>query len=340
MARAIAQMKMGYYKTPETLYRAIFSRIHPAKPHSPKRYNLLDPCCGKGAALAALKEYIGKDKCITFGIEAEVDRARRSKKVLNHVLVGDAFGSVVSTGGYSLLFLNPPYDYDGDSQTTGERLEGKFLKRFMDTLTKGGILVFLIPQNMLVYKKFSDIIAYRFERVQVFRFPDNENAFRQIVLYGVKKREYARNSELAETLKEMGGLSYESLPVVQEITEPVYSLPDSSSRIIFRHNDPPWEEIEQEVRQMDVIGEVFSSIYREYKVRTPVTPLRRAHLLALLAAGGINTVLEKGGKRYLIKGKTEKEEVAEKTPDETIRREVIRTKIFCLSEDGVLTEVT
>jgi hypothetical protein len=62
-------------------------------------------------------------------------------------------------------------------------------------------------------------------------------------------------------------------------------------------------------------------------------PLRRGHLAVLIAAGFLNNILlEAGGRRVLVKGRTYKETVPVESddPDVEIEREVLRTSVVAL----------
>lgn len=70
----------------------------------------------------------------------------------------------------------------------------------------------------------------------------------------------------------------------------------------------------------------------ERRVR-PLMPLRRGHLAVLIAAGFLNNILlEAGGRRVLVKGRTYKETIPVESddPDVEIEREVLRTSVVAL----------
>ena len=62
-------------------------------------------------------------------------------------------------------------------------------------------------------------------------------------------------------------------------------------------------------------------------------PLRRGHLAVLIAAGFLNNILlEAGGRRVLVKGRTYKETIPVESddPDVEIERQVLRTSVVAL----------
>ena len=68
----------------------------------------------------------------------------------------------------------------------------------------------------------------------------------------------------------------------------------------------------------------------------PLMPLRRGHTAMLVAAGFLNNlVLEAGGRRLLVKGRTSKEmELVEDSPEKEVHREKLITTVVALDLDG------
>src|SRR5713226_8653128 len=115
--RIEAQSKMGYYPTPETSLRLIITWLS-LSGDGLRRY--LDPCAGKGEALAAIATSHGPAE--TYGIELSDLRATAAKQLLNHVINTGYEYAVLTDETFSLALTNPPYD--GESETgAGTRLE-------------------------------------------------------------------------------------------------------------------------------------------------------------------------------------------------------------------------
>ena len=110
--RIEGQSKLGYYPTPTASLSAILTWLKTSDEIGLRRY--LDPCCGKGEALAALAAAHGPAE--TFGIELSDVRARDAEHTLNHVLNTAYEYAVLADETFSLVALNPPYDGEG---TTG-----------------------------------------------------------------------------------------------------------------------------------------------------------------------------------------------------------------------------
>ena len=121
MARLASQAKLGYYPTPPGIVEHVKKAIALAEPGT---YRCMDTCCGEGEALAQLTNGLGNQESIieTYGVELDEGRYQVATQKLDKVLWGDALNEItVSSKAFSLLWLNPPYDWD-DSR----RLEAQF----------------------------------------------------------------------------------------------------------------------------------------------------------------------------------------------------------------------
>ena len=103
--RLAAQAKMGYYPTPESVTQAIAGYL------KRQRYGLiriLDPCAGEGTAVYAIGNQLEAE---TYGIEIDLKRGSKAKEILNKCIVSDYQNTRITHGSFSLLWLNPPYDW-------------------------------------------------------------------------------------------------------------------------------------------------------------------------------------------------------------------------------------
>ena len=130
--RLEAQAKAGFYPTPAEVVEIIQTWIGEK---TPGLRRLLDPCCGTGEPAAQIAAAAG---CEAYGVEINTERARVAKKLLNKVVASDLFTVRARPGAFSILYLNPPYDFDADDGRT----ELSFLKHTLPYLTPGGLLSF------------------------------------------------------------------------------------------------------------------------------------------------------------------------------------------------------
>ena len=179
--RIEAQSKLGYYPTPDTQLPLILTWLQlPAA----DLVRALDPCCGKGEALAYLAHGLGR--ITTYGIELSYSRAEEAERLLDHVLATGFENAVLTDGTFSFCLLNPPYD--GETATGGgERLEGRFLHSTTPLLCENGVLVYIIPETR-VDEKIARHLAGWYADLRCFRFTEPDyQAFRQVVIFGRKK---------------------------------------------------------------------------------------------------------------------------------------------------------
>lgn len=325
--RTEGRKKAGFYPTPVEVTDVISDFIK--RPLFNDGIRFLDPCCGEGEALRILASRL----CVqeTYGVELDGERAKTAQAILKQVISG-SFESMKSVWkGVSLLFLNPPYDYDEEAK----RLEYKFLVKLAPYLQAGGLLVYLIVQKHL-NKETARYLASHFEGIEVRRFPDPHfERFKQIVIFGVRREGVFRSPEAERSLERISRLSPDELPELRKPDYPLYELVSGSPNFAFYSETVHPEETLSEIRT--------SGLYREGRVTDilfplsrpkikPLMPLRKGHLAMLISAGFLNNaLLEHKGRRLLIKGRCVKEQVRqEEIRDDSevvIERDVIKTTI-------------
>lgn len=192
--RIEGRIKMGYYPTPLSVVELIKSYMK----FPEETFNAIDPCCGEGMALA---ELLRNTSGLSYGVELDEKRADEAKGRLYKVAKGAIETARISHEAFSINFLNPPYDDEsGDELFKQQRKEKLFLKRTLEYLKKGGVLVYIIPQNRLT-EDVVKILVYRYRRIRVFKFPKGEfEAFNQIVVLGIRKDVPSVDKEEAERL--------------------------------------------------------------------------------------------------------------------------------------------
>jgi 16S rRNA G966 N2-methylase RsmD len=288
---------------------------------APAGGRLLDPCAGEGTALVAFAEMLGLEP---YGVELHEQRATAARQALADLrarrgqpvsainpLIGDSYLSLrTSRAGYNFLYLNPPYDEDEEDG----RLEYQWLTRCRPWLQAGGLLVWVVPQHLLRFRKATRYILSWFDRVRVYRFPDEAyERFKQIVLFGVQReRAQVASGETVERLAQ-AALDKTALPPLTVAAEAGYSLPPLAVKgkaFTFRSLFIDPADALAEARQWGV-GRLAA--WREHLdpasvgvALQPLTPLKIGHMHNVIAAGHLNNQVltdEEMGERLLINGR-------------------------------------
>jgi predicted RNA methylase len=304
--RLEAQAKAGFYPTPAEVVEIIRTWIG-EKAHGLRR--LLDPCCGTGEPAARIAAAAG---CEAYGVEINTERARVAKELLNKVVAGDLFSVKARPGAFSILYLNPPYDFDADDR----RSELSFLKHTVPYLTPGGLLLFLLPQARITTRIARVLSAY-FRDLKVRRFPAEEfQAFGQIVIAGIKKARAEIDNEIFTSLSQIPAVDLREM-IRREFS---FIIPAVGKDFFIRSSEFGPDELAEEIKTSSLWREPALGLVREeQEVKAAIQPLmppRKAHLAMLIAAGLINNqVLEANGRRLLIKGTAKK--VIDRSEEET-----------------------
>jgi tRNA1(Val) A37 N6-methylase TrmN6 len=336
--RIHGRVKMGHYPTPTRVVELI--RNHLTFPTS--SFTALDPCCGEGNALADL---VSGTSAITYGVELDYQRAEESKTRLHHVLRCGIEETRIQHRSLSLLLLNPPYDeftLEEEANAKTERQERAFLRMTAPYLVPGGVLVYIIPQNRLD-KSIARMLASRFERIYVLRFPDPEYAdFRQIVVLGVRKTDNFLDEQEALRLQNTSKVYLEPLSNNEEIRYPV---PTAGPLALFRSMRIDPEDLQKHMAQSHLWKRFAALATRsEIRIPRPPLPLHSGHLGLLLAAGKLDGIVGSGEDLHLVKGSVRKittviqEVKGEVLEERELDRYVVSIKI--LNRYGEIRELT
>jgi len=287
MGRIEAQKKMGYYPTPQKTLQCIKQWLHFSSPCS-----VLDPCCGEGDALYEITRGTASR---AYGIEIDTHRAEAARAKLHYVLQCSIYDVIIRPAAqFSLLYLNPPYEYED-----GERMEVRFLRHCLKWLKPDGILVFLIKEQVLgqtahlLRAHFQDLVMVR---VAAEDYPQ----FNQVVVFGVKAVEGDSDIRIIHNY-------------IDRVSPFCYQVPSSIPPGVFEKRELTIADIKK--LQNETLARVKSMILptiQVEKVYSPLFPLRKGHLVALIMSGILDGEI-----------KTEKDHIVYKSfsSRETITRE-------------------
>ena len=302
MARVESVAVGGYYPTPQHLIPRISHLIQPFLGKD-RDVSFLDPCAGEGEAVFGLMKAIckgGTSRLYACEMESSRYEALRGKGGMNKVIHGDAFRVTFKRGtGISLLFLNPPYDFD----RVHGRLENKFLVRFTPTLADQGILLFVVPFYALTAS--ATTLATHYQNLHCFKFPDQDfSAFKQVVLFAqrVEARLQPDPAIVSQVTRYAAGEGLQELPYLG--AKPLGALPEADhysealSEWAHRPADiagllkkvRPWVHTARNGSHSTVSGILPELPLDELMLRTyPVaTPPRPAHIASGIASGIFN----------------------------------------------------
>ena len=342
--RLAAQAKGGFYPTPPRVVDLIAGLIRvPAGYYHRNRESvrILDPCCGAGEALAQLAQRLGGTNSLpieTYGVELHRDRAEEAGGGSTAPWRRTCSRPPSPTGPSASLFVNPPYDWDQEDK----RVEHAFLTACTRYLADGGLLVFIVPKHRLAVS--ARFLASHYGRMRCWAFPDPEReVFDQVVLMGYRKADPSYDASAEEMVREWAEGEPERMA---SYPYPPYSAPATPmGDILFttRTVDPVAAAAEARRSGLWTSAAITDTLWPAKDQRTrPLMPLRRGHMAMLVAAGFLdNLVLEAGGRRILVKGRTSKEMVlVESTPDKETYRERLKTTVVALGlEDGEIMDI-
>ena len=295
--RLEAQAKAGFYPTPPEVVDILQTWIGEKKP-GPRR--LLDPCCGTGEPATHIAAAAG---CDAYGIEVNNERAQVAQKILTKVVAGNLFSVRARPEGFSILYLNPPYDFDQEDGRT----ELSFLKHTLPYLGPGGLLLFLLPQKRMT-PRMARVLSACIENPKIRKFPSEQfKAFGQIVIAGIKKRRAEIDSEVVSSLSQIPAKELAEI-VPREFS---FAIPAATKDFFIRSSEFGPDELAEELKASSLWNETALGLFgeddRTGRAIQPLMPPRKAHLAMLIAAGLINNqILEANGRRLFIKGTANK----------------------------------
>lgn len=312
MARMASKAKSGFYPTPDSVTEIIKNILR-----VPEGARFLDPCCGYGKTLSHLAE--GFDNVSTYGIELEHERLSEARSRLDRVLWGDSLVEVKLTqNAFGLLYLNPPYDYEMAAGDQADRLEARFLRRFIGAIQDGGWLVFVIPYTTL--KWCSLALSRKFQDLCVYAFPEEEFwTFKQCVVFGRKVATLIPKATAEEQEKELNRIAaldaeefLQLLPMSKSPTARIIPPPLEPVRMFSSMRVDPDEAIPI-ARNDGLLDALLISVTpRKCDDIRPLAPLENGHLTLLMAGGKLNGEVIQGDQRLVLKGCVKKaEEVIE-----------------------------
>ena len=281
------QAKLGFFPLPASEALRIRQGLA-----FPEQFSAVDPCVGDGAAFNTLLE---RSNALRYGIEIDAHRSTQARAAGIDVLHANTLDVRCSTESVSLMYLNPPYDWEY-GQGKNERLELIFLQHTYRWLKCEGVLVFIVPQQQI--QPCARLLAEHFHDIRVYRLTAPESVrFKQVAVLAVRRKRHdrLRDSALAETVRYLERLAIQDqIAELGDAPEVAYQVP-SSGPIQLTNTGLPLDQIEDLLLQSAAYRQATRVLIREQRDvgGRPLTPLHGGHVGLLCTAGMLNGVFGK-----------------------------------------------
>src|SRR5712671_5971668 len=308
-------------------------------------FSALDPCVGDGVACTHLLDGVSTHR---YGIEIDANRTEQARALGVETLQANAMDVRCPAEAVSLLYLNPPYDWEF-GESNNQRLELVFLEHTYRWLKAGGVLLFVIPQVRLA--KCARLLSEHFTDLRVFRLTEPACLqYKQIVVLATRRK---RHSKVSDAVLLDGARYLEALAIMKSELEPLghnpevqYEVP-ASEQVVLTHVGIPLDEVEDlllESAAYRQAGRVLLPKLNDVKGR-PLTPLHGGHVGLLCTAGMLNGVFGEGKDRHIAHWRSvkftdhweEEEEDGSKILHDRERFSHELTLVFAIGKTQVLT---
>jgi len=371
--RLAAQAKAGFYPAASEAITLLLKHLELGPIPGEKRAqsaHIIDPCCGKGAAIKQIADGLGVPEKDVFTIELDAARSAEVRELMpEHAHLGPASftGASVSSCSFGLAYVNPPFDSELGG---GRREEQAFAEKAARLLPTGGIFALVCPMRALSGSRgFCQFIDSHFKDVAVYKFPDGHRPYNEIVVFGRKRSSPIPGDRLYETgtLHQMsfhwGYVKIEQIPPLGGIQPKNWS------------NGSPSYDREDEIRTWDIprtwrpstfrktaftdeelaaaidsspLGRLLSEVAPVVNAAPPM-PLNKGHLGLILASGMLDGVVQGPYGPHVVRGSSHKvdyhnREASESTMNpetgavttKEVMSQRMVTVIRCVEEDGAI----
>lgn len=320
--RLAGRERLGFYPLP--IPEA--ERIRRFLAFADKQYCALDPCVGDGAAFA---EITSDRQVLRYGVELDAGRAEQARSRGVDVIHGNCFDVQCPVESFSLIYLNPPYDFEIGEEKS-QRMEKLFLEHVHRWLIRGGILVFVVPAKRIA--DCAALLSRDFRDARVYRLTETESArYKQIVLLGVRRtrqeRDRLKDSEIIQAQLWLSSLErkLEELPPLPAKPDHLYAAPPGSpARLV--HRGLPLDQIEDLIPKSLAYRQASAVLFAHQADVTgrPLTPLHGGHVGLLCTAGMLNGIFGDGEARHIAHWQSVK--LVDKSEEEEEGKTIIREK--------------
>lgn len=291
--RLAGRLKLGFYPLPTSEAERIRLRLQ-----FPEEFAALDPCVGDGVAFMRLVERTGAR---LYGIEIDAYRAEQAAQLGIQVIQANALTVRCPVESISLLYLNPPYDFEVGQQAN-RRIELVFLEHTHRWLKQKGVLVFVLPQAQL--KVCARLLAEQFIDQRVYRLTEPESVrYGQVVVIAVRRPRniHLPDSALLERADYLRRMAEQSeLPPLTDSPDANYAVPASGPATLVDQGIP-LDKVEDLLPQSAAYRQASRALIHEHGSINgrPLTPLHGGHVSLLATAGMLNGIFGQGEDRHI-----------------------------------------
>lgn len=299
IGRLMNNVRMGYYPTDLDHVELITRGI--TFPNGVTT-NLLDPCCGTGAALRKMGT---GNNCFCYGVELDRSRAEQAQSQLHRVGFGSFFGSHISQKAFHVLFLNPPYLSVLSETGQRSRDEKRFLLESIPLLAFGGLMVYIVPYYRMT-EDICQVFCDNFEQVSIHRFLDGEfKKFKQVAVMGLRRQRTDSGYD-AETLC-YAASHPDQLLTLDLLEAGRYVLPTHPLKVeTFRGAEFNEDELARQLKASSSFDRMLARSKLDSDPKRPPLPLSIGQVGLIGGSGLINGLME-CDYPHIIKGRIIKE---------------------------------
>jgi hypothetical protein len=291
--RIAGRLKLGFYPLPVKEAERIRARLQ-----YPEEFCALDPCVGDGVAFSRLLEH---SNAHAYGIEIDAYRAEQAAQLGIQVTQANALTVRCPAESVSLLYLNPPYDFE-IGQQGNKRLEVVFLEHTYRWLKHKGVLVFVLPQAQL--KVCAKLLAEQFVDLGVYRLTEPESVqYNQVAVMALRRPRHmllpdSALLQAADYLRRMAGET--EIGALTDSGDAAYFIPPSAPTALVDQGIP-LDKVEDLLPQSTAYRQASRILIREHSSikGRPLTPLHGGHVSLLATAGMLNGVFGEGEDRHI-----------------------------------------
>lgn len=296
--RLVAQAKGGFYAAPPA---AVAMAARWLQPPVNRRFCVLDPCCGQGAAVVQLAEAVGCQMQDVYAIELDERRAGIVQQQLGErgcqlLAPASFFGTGISRRAFSLVWCNPPFDTELGG---GQRVEHTFLERSTHLLVAGGIIALVCPERVAGRGDIRELLLTWYTDIRVVTFPADHRPFDEVIVFGVKREKQVPAAEqswkaLARHRDGDGEPDFE------------YRLPHSTGPTRFEKTELTEQELLAALAKSPLRR--FLEVAEAPPLPSPPMSLNKGHRAMLLAAGHLDgRVCPPGEPPHVVRGTATKQ---------------------------------